>query len=158
MVNNQEKLNMARLITPFNGKPVLITESGSLLRGNLNSDLRDVEGEVSSLPPPAPPRENGGALVGDEGRSSGGGGGDSADSSGSSAIISSYGAGEYLELDVHVRRWNYMARKGLNKVASKFGLINVSVAFLVEGRGDEEVWLEGGGRGGGSEFCFVFFL
>lgn len=33
VVNNQEKLNMARLISPFNGKPVLITESGSLERG-----------------------------------------------------------------------------------------------------------------------------
>lgn len=33
VVNNQDVINMARLISPFNGKPVLITESGSLVRG-----------------------------------------------------------------------------------------------------------------------------
>lgn len=104
VVNNQEVVNMARLISPFNGKPVLITESGSLVRGT---------------------------------RASAGGGGGANGGGGSGGR--SFGADEYLELDIHVRRWNYMARKGLNKLSSKFGVINVSVAFLIEGREDSEV-------------------
>ncbi|CAN0473992.1 unnamed protein product, partial [Ectocarpus sp. 12 AP-2014] len=92
VVNNQEVINMARLIAPFNGKPVLITESGTLMRGTRRPGA---EGEGTS--------------------------------------------GSFLELDIHVRRWNFMARKGLSKLTPKFGLINVSVAFLVEGREDSEV-------------------
>lgn len=113
VVNNQEVINMARLIAPFNGKPVLITESGTLMRG---ARRPDAEGKVES----------------DSGGSNG-------DSGGSSNSGSSFGADEFLELDVHVRRWNFMARKGLSKLTPKFGLINVSVAFLVEGREDSEV-------------------
>ncbi|CAM9947512.1 unnamed protein product, partial [Ectocarpus sp. 4 AP-2014] len=92
VVNNQEVINMARLIAPFNGKPVLITESGTLMRGTRRPGA---EGEGAP--------------------------------------------DEFLELDIHVRRWNFMARKGLSKLTPKFGLINVSVAFLVEGREDSEV-------------------
>lgn len=79
------------------------------------------------------------------------GGGSSNSTSGGGSGGNSFGADEFLELDVHVRRWNFMARKGLNKLTPKFGLINVSVAFLVEGREDAEVrrpgsrWIYGGG-------------
>ncbi|CAN0445391.1 unnamed protein product, partial [Hapterophycus canaliculatus] len=133
VVNNQEVINMARLITPFNGKPVLITESGSLLRGNRRPGA--VEGETQPDPVAGEgDGESDSAGGGGEGNgSSGGGGGGGAES------VRSFGADEFLELDIHVRRWNFMARKGLNKLSSKFGLINVSVAFLVEGRGDAEV-------------------
>ena len=79
------------------------------------------------------------------------GGGSSNSTSGGGSGGNRFGADEFLELDVHVRRWNFMARKGLNKLTPKFGLINVSVAFLVEGREDAEVrrpgsrWIHGGG-------------
>lgn len=51
----------------------------------------------------------------------------------------SFEANEFLELDINVRKWSYLARKGLHKLAPKFGSINVSVAFLIEGREDDEV-------------------
>lgn len=117
VVNNLDKVNMHRLISPFNGKPVLITESGSLLRGIRRKAGGVDEGTHSS------------ALAGENG-------GDGGSTSGSAV----FGAEDYLELDIHVRRWNFMARKGLNKLTPKFGTINVSVAFLVEGRADTEVW------------------
>lgn len=116
VVNNQEVINMARLITPFNGKPVLITESGSLVRGTRKPGTGAQGGGVADS-----------GLSGEDGDGAG---------SGSS---NSFGADDFLELDIHVRRWNFMARKGLNKLSSKFGAINVSVAFLVEGREDAEV-------------------
>lgn len=111
-VNNLDKVNMNRLISPFNGKPVLITESGSLVRGSRVAGGGSTEGTLDSVP--------GG------GRAENGGG-------------ASFGADEFLELDVNVRRWNFMARKGLHKLTPKFGSMNVSVAFLVEGRADTEV-------------------
>lgn len=119
VVNNQEVINMARLIAPFNGKPVLITESGTLMRGTRRPGAES-EGAPGSVP----------EVESDSGGSNGGSG---------SSSSSSFGADEFLELDVHVRRWNFMARKGLSKLTPKFGLINVSVAFLVEGREDGEV-------------------
>ncbi|CBN75723.1 conserved unknown protein [Ectocarpus siliculosus] len=121
VVNNQEVINMARLIAPFNGKPVLITESGTLMRGTRRPGAEG-EGAPDSV-----------ARVESDSAGSNGG------SSGSSSGGSSFGADEFLELDIHVRRWNFMARKGLSKLTPKFGLINVSVAFLVEGREDSEL-------------------
>lgn len=107
IVNNLEQIGMHRLITPFNGKPVLITESGSLLRGV----AKKKEGVNGAITP---------AKVGD-------------------ASGATFEREEYLELDIHVRRWNFMARKGLNKLEPKFGILNLSVAFIVEGREDTEV-------------------
>ncbi|CAM9692877.1 unnamed protein product, partial [Sphacelaria rigidula] len=75
VVNNLDAIKMQRLVGPFNGKPVLITESGSL----------------------------------------------------------------FLEMDVNVRQWSFLARKGLHKLEPKFGLMNISVGFLIEGRQDDEV-------------------
>lgn len=78
---------------------------------------------------------SGGSNGGSSNSTSGGGGGGGGDGGGGH----SFGADEFLEMHVHVRRWNFMARKGLNKLTPKFGLINVSVAFLIEGRADAEV-------------------
>lgn len=145
VVNNQEAINMARLINPFNGKPVLITESGSLMRGTRKPGAGG-HGEGASAPVPGIENSSEGAT--DSG-SSGRDGGDGS----CSGSASSFRADDFLELDIHVRRWNFMARKGLNKLSPKFGVINVSVAFLVEGRGDAEVRIGGGdgkkGGGGG---------
>lgn len=139
VVNNQEAINMARLISPFNGKPVLITESGSLVRGTRKpAAAAGGRGPVDGTPGSVPvvgSSEGGGGGGSNGGSSNGTGGGDSAGGRSSG----SFGADEFLELDVHVRRWNFMARKGLNKLTPKFGLINVSVAFLIEGREDAEV-------------------
>lgn len=65
--------------------------------------------------------------------------GGSGGGSGGGGESNTFAADDFLELDVHVRKWNFMARKGLKKLTPKFGLINVSVAFLIEGRGDAEV-------------------
>ncbi|CAN0281896.1 unnamed protein product [Pylaiella littoralis] len=131
VVNNQEAINMARLINPFNGKPVLITESGSLMRGTRKPGAGG-HGEGASAPLPGIENSSEGAT--DSG-SSGIDGGDGS----CSGSASSFRADDFLELDIHVRRWNFMARKGLNKLSPKFSVINVSVAFLVEGRGDAEL-------------------
>lgn len=145
VVNNQEVINMARLITPFNGKPVLITESGSLMRGTRKPGAG---GQGEGTPGHVPGLENGeggaDSVLGVGNSSRGDGGGSNSGSSSGNSSSSSFSADEFLELDIHVRRWNFMARKGLNKLSSKFGLINVSVAFLVEGREDAEVRMEGG--------------
>eukprot|EP00752_Nemacystus_decipiens_P003394 g3140.t1 len=127
VVNNQDVINMARLISPFNGKPVLITESGSLMRGSRTptAAAAAIAGEEGGAAESVP-------VVGSNGGSSNGGGGGGGGGN-------SFGPGEFLELDVHVRKWNFMARKGLNKLTPKFGLINVSVAFLIEGREDAEL-------------------
>lgn len=135
-MNNLEKVNMNRLISPFNGKPVLITESGSLMRGNRGASGGGgiTEGTLDSVPPVVRAENGGGggevggdaaAVSAHGGRGGGGGAG--------------FGADEFVELDVNVRRWNFMARKGLHKLTPKFGAMNVSVAFLVEGRADTEV-------------------
>ncbi len=135
VVNNQDVINMKRLISPFNGKPVLITESGSLVRGTrapagggAGAAAAAADGQVEGAAPGPSPG------VGSSGEGGTNGGGGSGGSGGGS-----FGADEYLELDIHVRRWNYMARKGLNKLSPKIGLMNVSVAFLIEGREDSEV-------------------
>lgn len=151
VVNNQEVINMARLITPFNGKPVLITESGSLTRG---ARTPGAGGQGGGTPDPVP--GPGGSEGAADSASNGGGGSDGGGSS-SGSSNNSFSADDFLELDIHVRRWNFMARKGLNKLSSKFGVINVSVAFLVEGREDAEVTSAGGwrGRGGGATYQLV---
>lgn len=132
VVNNQDAINMARLISPFNGKPVLITESGSLVRGTRRPSAAAAaqEGGSADETPVA-----GSSVGGNAGGSNGG----SSSGNSTSGGGRSFGADEFLELDVHVRRWNFMARKGLNKLTPKFGLINVSVAFLIEGRENAEV-------------------
>lgn len=131
VVNNLDVVNMQRLVSPFNGKPVLITESGSLARG-----LRTPSGEASFED-----------MEG--GRAEGGAG--TADEPGSSASGVPFAADDFLELDINVRRWSYLARKGLHKLEPKFGVINVSVGFLIEGREDSEV------RGKGAiRFDFIF--
>ena len=114
-VNNLDQGGMRRLLSPVNGKPILITESGSLLRGTRRTSNAGGQGEF------APPMR--GETKGDGGNWGG----------------SSFATEEFLEFDIHVRKWNYMARKGLNKLIHKFNTLNVSIAFLVEGRDDSEV-------------------
>ncbi|CAM9977296.1 unnamed protein product, partial [Phaeothamnion confervicola] len=42
-----------------------------------------------------------------------------------------------FEVDVNVRHWCYLARKGLHLLRPKFRAMALSVAFVIEGRDDD---------------------
>lgn len=77
---NMETLNLPGFITNYNGKPVLITKSGTLHQG---------EG--------------------------------------------------YMEMDINVNRFSYVAKKGLNYLKTRFQSMTFDVGFVIEGRVDEEL-------------------
>lgn len=45
----------------------------------------------------------------------------------------------YLEMSIRVHRFSYLAKKGLATLRGRFAQMVLDVAFLVEGRGDEEL-------------------
>lgn len=112
---------------------MLITESGSLVRG-----LRTPTGEAAFE------RGEGGAKTMAHATESGSGetnsgGGDAGRALEGSGASGCFSPDEFLEMDVNVRQWSFLARKGLHKLEPKFGLMNISVGFLIEGRQDDEV-------------------
>ncbi len=46
---------------------------------------------------------------------------------------------QYAEMDINVRMFSFLARKGLAALKPRFAQMVLDVAFLVEGRGDEEL-------------------
>jgi hypothetical protein len=46
---------------------------------------------------------------------------------------------DYLEVNVDVHTFNYIARKGFNSFKLKSGLIKADVGFVVQGNGDDEM-------------------
>lgn len=138
-MNNLDVVNMRRLIGPFNGKPVLITESGSIFRGSRaagGSGLRSSDsggvGLRSGSDGDASQAENDARDFVRGGHGAPGG--------------AHFAADEFLELDINVRQWSFLARKVLQKIEPRFGMLNASIAFLVEGRQDNEVGI-GPGEG-----------
>ena len=45
----------------------------------------------------------------------------------------------YVEVDIRVHRFSYLARKGLNYLQGKFSQMIFDVGFVIEGRGEEEL-------------------
>ena len=45
----------------------------------------------------------------------------------------------YAGMDIRVHRFSFLARKGLAALKARFAQMVLDVAFLVEGRGDEEL-------------------
>lgn len=114
VVHNLSVIGMSKLVSPFNGKPVLITESGSLVRGSRHrrSEQRDRKGDADQADHAQRDRSGSGAP---------------------------FERDDYLEMDVNVRKWCYLARKGLHKLEPKFDAMKLSTAFLIEGRENDEV-------------------
>lgn len=109
VVSNPDRVNMNPLIGPSIGKAVFTTKSSSLPR----CSRAPGGGEPSS------------GVHTTEDRGSFGSGGCSA---------GTVAPDELLESDIIVRRWSFPGRKGLDKLEPKFGALNVSTAFLIDGR------------------------
>ncbi|CAM9549464.1 unnamed protein product [Choristocarpus tenellus] len=126
LLRNMSVLELPKFIHPYNGKPVLFTKSGLLTRGNCKREIK-AKGTGSDV---RACRGNGNEGTGQ---------GQDKEIGGEGGHGGSFAPGSYLEMDVNVWRWSFLARKGLNHVRHKFGSMCISVAFLVEGRSDDEV-------------------
>jgi Protein ENHANCED DISEASE RESISTANCE 2, C-terminal len=182
LVWNPSQAGIPSMIAQYNGKPVLVTKSGTVCRGTCaiapSGDPAATAGAaavgaasaVATATAPAagtaatpataqtgdsssngavdgsgvPKGGSGdGSGVGGSGGGSGSGGGDSGggiSGGGSSGGSGGGGGGEpYLEMDCNMRYWCYLARKGLHHLLPRFSLMSLRVAFVLEGRADDEL-------------------
>ncbi|KAG5184846.1 hypothetical protein JKP88DRAFT_313826 [Tribonema minus] len=155
VVNNVEEAGIPSLIAQYNGKPVLVTKSGTLRRvsgggggssgnsgGNSGGSGGGNGGGGSSGGSVGGGSSGGsGGSGGGSGSSSGGVGGSGGSSGGSGGSSGGSGgsAAPHLEMDCNVRHWCYLARKGLHHLLPRFARTSLRVAFVLEGRADAEL-------------------
>ena len=118
---NLDELSLPSFISNYNGKPVLITRSGRLFQGYSSSSSSSSSSPSFSSSSPT-------AL-----------------SSFSSSSVSSAPSLAtpsdllYLEIDINVHRFAFLAQKGLKYLKTKFPAMVLDMAFLIEGRRDDEL-------------------